>query len=187
MGFASFFGLGKPGLGTFGKIVSGASKIVLGNDARRENVAATEPKQIGVSRLGQRGATRTTGRARQFQKEILQPTLKEVASGVRAAPGGQLLKTGLAAAGVVGGIGGLLLAGERIAEGLGIRGGAGFVGARPVAKKRKKKGHTHKVHRRVRKHRTIRHTHRRKKSKSRGKRVSFTTKGGKRVSFTAKR
>lgn len=68
----------------------------------------------------------------------------------------------LTGAGLVGG----LYVGEQIAEKLGVRGGAGFIGRRKKAKKRSK---------------------RRSRSKSSGRRVSFTTKDGRRVSFTPKR
>lgn len=96
-------------------------------------------------------------------------------------------------------IGAAAFVGEQIAEKLGVRGGAGFVGRRPkvpgaprrARRRRKRKPtrirrHRHKIVRL--KARTVVRSVRAKRSRSRkGKRVSFTTKTGQRVSFVAKR
>jgi len=102
-------------------------------------------------------------------------------------------RAGLIAAGV----GAAAFVAEQIAEKLGVRGGAGFIGRRPTAKrkptkrkKRRKKAkriprHGHRIVRQ--KARTVVRSVRSKKSgRKKGKRVSFTTKGGKRVSFIAR-
>jgi len=104
-----------------------------------------------------------------------------------------LKRVGLIAAG----IGAAAFVAEQIAEKLGIRGGAGFVGRKPPKaptrrKKRRKKKvkgirrHRHKIVRL--KARTVVRSIRPKKSKRsrKGKRVSFTTAQGKKVSFIAR-
>jgi len=81
-------------------------------------------------------------------------------------------KVGVAAAGTAA----LLYGAEQIAEKLGVRGGAGFIGARPKKRKsRKRKSRRMATRRRVRRARA-----------RGGKRVSFTTADGRRVSFTAR-
>lgn len=98
---------------------------------------------------------------------------------------------------IAAGIGAAAFVAEQIAEKLGVRGGAGFVGRRPSkaprrARKRRKKKvrklvrHRHKIVRL--KARTVVRSIRPKKGKRsrKGKRVSFTTAEGKKVSFIAK-
>lgn len=75
-------------------------------------------------------------------------------------------------------VGAAAFAVEQIAEAVGVRGGAGFIGADPTKKKKKKRSKTKK--RKTTKRKT------KKRSKSSRKRVSFVTKDGRRVSFTPK-
>lgn len=63
-------------------------------------------------------------------------------------------------------------AGEQIAEKLGVRGGAGFIGRRKKRKSKKSKKSRRRSSRRSR-----------RSSRRTGKRVSFTTKDGRKVSF----
>lgn len=122
-------------------------------------------------------------------------------SGVSAAKGlgrlAGLKRIGLIAAG----IGAAGFVAEQIAEKLGVRGGAGFVGRRPKApvtpgvarrrrKRRKKKArkiprHRHKIVRQ-RARTVVRSVRSKSRKKKRGKRVSFTTAAGEKVSFTAR-
>lgn len=130
------------------------------------------------------------------EQVVTAPTVGRAAGAVGAARGiSRTARLGLIGAA----IGAAAFVGEQIAEKLGVRGGAGFVGRRPkvpgaprrVRRRRKKKvrrirRHRHKIVRL--KARTVVRSIRRKRSRSRkGKRVSFVTKTGQRVSFTAKR
>lgn len=68
------------------------------------------------------------------------------------------------------GVAGAAYGAEQIAEALGVRGGAGFIGKRKTKKRKSSK-----------KRKT---TRKKSKTRKKGKRVSFTTKDGRRVSFT---
>jgi len=119
-------------------------------------------------------------------------TVPVAVSGTAAVRGvSRLGRLGLIAAGV----GAAAFVGEQIAERLGVRGGAGFVGRRPrkaVAKTRKRRKkkvrrirrHGHKVVR-LKARTVVRSIRRKKKTSRKGKRVSFTTASGQKVSFIA--
>ena len=147
--------------------------------------------------------------------------IAKVSQNIFARAGGSAVKFGAAALrspiGKVGVVGAGLFVAEQIAERLGVRGGAGFVGRRPRGKRRKARRFAHiRVPRNVRfegrltkmeekrlrrmarslafsegspSRRRIRgrRGRRGRKRSSGGKRVSFTTKSGQRVSFRARR
>lgn len=91
--------------------------------------------------------------------------------------GGASLASKLKTGGKIAAVGALAAAaiygGEQIAEKLGVRGGAGFIGKRPKSSSRKR-----------RKKKRASSSTRRSRRRSYGRRVSFTTKDGRRVSFT---
>lgn len=70
---------------------------------------------------------------------------------------------------------------EQVAEAIGVRGGAGFIGRNP---KKRKKSTRRSSRRRTRRRYSRTSRRRRSRSHSRGRRVSFTTKDGRHVSFT---
>lgn len=137
-------------------------------------------------------------RRREKKRLAAVSTVVPAVSVARRLPG--VAKLGLIAAG----IGAAAFVGEQIAERLGVRGGAGFIGRRPrevVARRRRRAKvrrkrpvrrippHRHKivaVGTRRRKRRGRKHVHRVPRHRGH-KRVSFTTKTGQKVSFLTRR
>lgn len=152
------------------------------------------PVGLALTALSVGGLVAGIRRRRKARKGIVSPGT--AVSGAVVSKRLGLAKFGLIAAG----LGAAAFVGEQIAEKLGVRGGAGFVGRRPrkpvTGRRRRRRKKVIKIPRRkfrietrrvaVRRERPLRRRRGQRKRRG-GKRVSFTTKTGQKVSFTTKR
>ena len=179
-------------IGRGAKLTSRVARSPVGKAGRFVGKRLLGPVGLAITGVS---VVRSISRRRRTRKEQKIQTAAAIATAPQKA--GLLSKIGKIGL-LTAGLGAGAFVAEQIAEKLGVRGGAGFIGKRPVKKRaptrkrRKKRKTTRRIprhgHRIVRQPaRTVVRTVRRKsKSKRRGKRVSFTTKEGKKVSFTAR-
>jgi len=153
-----------------GKIIKPVAKV--GLFAAKRFPAVTAITAVGVVAKLIRGKKKEPLLAQQVAATIGKPSITQRAKSVLGS-----------AAKIAGGVavaGAGLYAAEQVAEAIGVRGGAGFVGRRKIKKGRKRK----KAYGRRRRKRR---TYGRRRKGTRGRVVSFTTKDGRRVKFHTKR